>query len=63
MEVHPPEHPIFTWKQFFSHMAVIVLGLLIAIGLEQTVETKNSAVSCSASSPAAFMSNPGVAIA
>lgn len=38
MEVHPPEHPIFTWKQFFIHMATVCLGLLIALGLEQTVE-------------------------
>ena len=38
MEVHPPEHPIFTWKQFFIHMATICLGLLIAIALEQSVE-------------------------
>lgn len=38
MEVHPPEHPIFTWKQFFIHMATICLGLLIALGLEQAVE-------------------------
>jgi len=38
MEVHPPEHPIFTWKQFFIHMASVCLGLLIALGLEQTVE-------------------------
>jgi hypothetical protein len=38
MEVHPPEHPIFTWKQFFIHMTTICLGLLIALGLEQSVE-------------------------
>jgi hypothetical protein len=38
MEVHPPEHPIFTWKQFFIHMATVCLGLLIALGLEQSVE-------------------------
>ena len=38
MEVHPPEHPIFTWKQFFVHMATVCLGLLIALGLEQGVE-------------------------
>lgn len=38
MEVHPPDHPILTWRQFFVHMATIVLGLLIAIGLEQSVE-------------------------
>jgi len=38
MEVHPPDHPIMTWKQFVIHMSTICLGLLIAIGLEQTVE-------------------------
>lgn len=38
MEVHPPDHPIFTWKQFLIHMATVCLGLLIALGLEQGVE-------------------------
>ena len=38
MEVHAPEHAIHTWRDFFIHMATICLGLLIAIGLEQTVE-------------------------
>lgn len=38
MEVHPPEHPIHTWRDFFIHIATIVVGLLIAIGLEQSVE-------------------------
>lgn len=38
MEIHPPDHPVMTWKQFFIHMAIVVLGLLIAIWLEQTVE-------------------------
>ena len=38
MEVHPPEHPIHTWRDFLVHMGTIVLGLLIAIGLEQSVE-------------------------
>jgi hypothetical protein len=38
MEVHAPEHPIHTWREFFIHMGTICLGLLIAIGLEQTVE-------------------------
>lgn len=37
MEVHPPEHPIHTWRDFLIHIATIVVGLLIAIGLEQTV--------------------------
>jgi hypothetical protein len=38
MEVHPPHHTISTWRDFFVHMATICLGLLIALGLEQTVE-------------------------
>jgi hypothetical protein len=38
MEIHPPEHPIFTWKQFFIHMSTVCLGLVIALGLEQSVE-------------------------
>lgn len=38
MEVHPPEHAIHSWRDFFVHIATIVVGLLIAIGLEQTVE-------------------------
>ncbi|MDE1161439.1 MAG: hypothetical protein PW792_05765 [Acidobacteriaceae bacterium] len=38
MEVHPPEHAIHTWRDFFIHIGTIVVGLLIAIGLEQTVE-------------------------
>src|SRR5215472_6972501 len=38
MEVHPPDHPIFTWKQFLIHMTTVCLGLLIALGLEQGVE-------------------------
>lgn len=38
MEVHPPEHPIFTWKQFLVHMSTVCIGLLIAIGLDQAVE-------------------------
>ncbi len=38
MEVHPPEHGIHTWRDFLVHMGTICLGLLIAIGLEQSVE-------------------------
>jgi hypothetical protein len=38
MEIEVPEHPIMTWKQFFIHMGTIVLGILIALSLEQTVE-------------------------
>lgn len=38
MEVHAPDHAIHTWREFLVHMGTICLGLLIAIGLEQTVE-------------------------
>jgi hypothetical protein len=38
LDVHPPHEAAHTWKDFFIHIATIVLGLLIAIGLEQTVE-------------------------
>jgi hypothetical protein len=38
LDVHPPEHAAHTRRDFFIHIATIVVGLLIAIGLEQTVE-------------------------
>jgi hypothetical protein len=38
LDVHPPHSATHTWKDFFIHIATIVVGLLIAVGLEQTVE-------------------------
>jgi hypothetical protein len=38
LDVHPPHEAAHTWKDFFIHIATIVVGLCIAIGLEQTVE-------------------------
>jgi hypothetical protein len=38
LDVHPLHSPTHTWKDFFLHIATIVIGLLIAVGLEQTVE-------------------------
>jgi len=38
LDVHPPHHPAHTWKDFFIHIATITVGLLIAVGIEQTVE-------------------------
>src|ERR1019366_10434559 len=38
LDVHAPHEPIHTWKSFFIHIATIVIGLFIAVGLEQTVE-------------------------
>jgi hypothetical protein len=37
-EVHAPHEALHTWKGFFIHIATIVIGLFIAVGLEQTVE-------------------------
>jgi hypothetical protein len=38
LDVHPPHTPTHTWRDFLIHIATIVVGLLIAVGLEQTVE-------------------------
>jgi hypothetical protein len=38
LDVHAPHEYIHTWKSFLTHIAAIVVGLLIAVGLEQTVE-------------------------
>jgi len=38
IDIHPAHHAATTWRDFFIHIATIVLGLLIAISLEQTVE-------------------------
>lgn len=38
LDVHPPHEAPHTWKSFFIHIATIVIGLCIAVGLEQTVE-------------------------
>jgi hypothetical protein len=38
LDVHPAQHAANSWNDFFVHIATIVLGLLIAVGLEQTIE-------------------------
>ena len=38
LDVHPPHASTHTWQDFFIHIATIVIGLLIAVGLEQLVE-------------------------
>lgn len=42
LDVHPPHTPTHTWKDFFIHIATITVGLLIAVGLEQSVEALHS---------------------
>jgi hypothetical protein len=38
LEPHSPHSTVHTWKDAFIHIGIIAVGLLIAIGLEQTVE-------------------------
>jgi hypothetical protein len=38
LDIHPPHASTHTWRDFFVHIATICIGLLIAIGLEQSVE-------------------------
>jgi hypothetical protein len=38
LDVHAPHEVMHTWKGFFIHIATIVVGLFIAVALEQSVE-------------------------
>ncbi len=38
MDVHPPHEPIHTWRDFFTHLITITIGLFIALMLEAGVE-------------------------
>src|ERR1700735_4560096 len=38
LEVHAPHEALHTWQGFFIHIATVVSGLVVAVGLEQTVE-------------------------
>jgi hypothetical protein len=38
LDVHAPHQALHSWKDFLVHIAAIAIGLLIAVGLEQTVE-------------------------
>ena len=38
LEVHAPNEALHTWKGFLLHIATIVIGLFVAVGLEQSVE-------------------------
>jgi len=38
IDIHPPQHGSITRRDFFIHLFIVVLGILIAIGLEQSVE-------------------------
>jgi hypothetical protein len=38
LDVHPPGHTIYGMRDFFLHLLTITIGLLIALGLEASVE-------------------------
>jgi hypothetical protein len=38
IETHAPQEPVTNWKDYLIHISIVTIGLLIAIGLEQTVE-------------------------
>jgi len=38
IDIHPPQHGSITRRDFFIHLFIVVLGILIAIGLEQGAE-------------------------
>jgi type II secretory pathway pseudopilin PulG len=38
LEVHAPHEVLHTWKGFFVHIATIVIGLFVAVAIEQSVE-------------------------
>jgi hypothetical protein len=38
LDVHAPHEAVHTWRDFLIHIATIVIGLIIAVGLEQLVE-------------------------
>ena len=39
MEIHAPEGPVHSFKDFLIHIAIVTLGILIAFGLEGLRET------------------------
>ena len=38
LEVHEPHEAVHSWKDVFIHIAIIVVGLLIALGLDETAQ-------------------------
>jgi hypothetical protein len=41
IDVHPPNEPIHSWRDFFLHLTTITIGLLIALSLEGCVEWRH----------------------
>lgn len=38
MDVHAPHEPVHSWRDFFTHIAIVTIGLFIALMLEALVE-------------------------
>src|SRR6185312_3285273 len=38
IDIHAPHESIHSWRDILLHLAIVVAGILIAIGLEQSVE-------------------------
>jgi hypothetical protein len=41
IEVHPPNEPVHSWRDFFLHLVTITIGLVIALSLEGLVEWRH----------------------
>jgi hypothetical protein len=41
IEVHPPNEPVHSWRDFFIHLVTITIGLVIALSLEGCVEWRH----------------------
>lgn len=41
MEVHAPDHPVHTWRDFLRHIVIVTVGILIALALEGVVEWRH----------------------
>ena len=38
MDVHAPHEPVHTWRDFFTHLTIVTIGLFIALSLEGLVD-------------------------
>jgi hypothetical protein len=38
MDIHAPNGPVTTWREIFTHLGIVTVGILIALGLEGTAE-------------------------
>jgi hypothetical protein len=38
LDVHPVHGPVMGWREFFTHILIIAIGLCLALGLQESVE-------------------------